>query len=129
MCPALTICQKIMSNCLTLVDQNRTNKLCYFYFCKLIFYFLPGFRANFFFFHGANLHLTGSATLRPCPVYCTVLLQPPTFLITCRHLPAVVRPDVVLFGESMPKGFETHQQEDFQACDLLLVIGTSLNVR
>jgi NAD-dependent SIR2 family protein deacetylase len=42
---------------------------------------------------------------------------------------AVVRPDVVLFGEPMPTSFWTHIKEDFEACDLLLVFGTSLVVR
>jgi NAD-dependent SIR2 family protein deacetylase len=40
-----------------------------------------------------------------------------------------MRPDVVLFGEAMPANFWTHIKQDFQACDLLLVFGTSLVVR
>jgi NAD-dependent SIR2 family protein deacetylase len=40
-----------------------------------------------------------------------------------------MRPDVVLFGEAMPASFWTHIKQDFQACDLLLVFGTSLVVR
>mmetsp|Transcript_66124 Transcript_66124/g.166764 ORF Transcript_66124/g.166764 Transcript_66124/m.166764 type:complete len:723 (+) Transcript_66124:122-2290(+) len=44
---------------------------------------------------------------------------------TCR---ALVRPDVVFFGESLPTVFGMHSGRDMQDCDLLLVIGTTLNV-
>ncbi len=47
----------------------------------------------------------------------------------CGTCQGVLRPDVVLFGEAMPANFWAHIQEDFQACDLLLVFGTSLVVR
>jgi len=40
----------------------------------------------------------------------------------------VVRPDVVLFGEQLPDRFFRLASEDFPACDLLLVFGTSLAV-
>lgn len=40
----------------------------------------------------------------------------------------VVRPDVTLFGEALPDRYWTHLNTDFAACDLLLVIGTSLAV-
>jgi NAD-dependent deacetylase sirtuin 2 len=46
----------------------------------------------------------------------------------CEQCEGVVRPDVVLFGESLPNRFWTSQTEDFAACDLLLVLGTSLTV-
>ena len=40
----------------------------------------------------------------------------------------VVRPDVVLFGEALPRRFWTLSSQDFSACDLLIVMGTSLAV-
>jgi len=40
----------------------------------------------------------------------------------------VVRPDVVLFGESLPEVFWRRASEDFPECDLLLIFGTSLSV-
>lgn len=40
----------------------------------------------------------------------------------------VVRPDVVFFGEALPKVFWSRASEDFPACDLLLIFGTSLSV-
>ncbi|KAH0792006.1 NAD-dependent protein deacetylase sirtuin-2 [Histomonas meleagridis] len=40
----------------------------------------------------------------------------------------VVKPDVVFFGESLPDEFYDNYQEDFDECDLLIVIGTSLVV-
>merc|ERR1711971_458401 len=46
----------------------------------------------------------------------------------CEKCQGVVRPDVVLFGESLPGKFWSHQTEDFSCCDLLLVLGTSLVV-
>ncbi len=41
---------------------------------------------------------------------------------------AVVKPDVVLFGEALPERFAKSYKNDFRACDLLIVIGTSLQV-
>jgi len=46
----------------------------------------------------------------------------------CDKCQGVVRPNVVLFGESLPGKFWRHQTEDFSRCDLLLVFGTSLVV-
>eukprot|EP01126_Amoeba_proteus_P053852 TRINITY_DN6586_c0_g1_i2.p1 TRINITY_DN6586_c0_g1~~TRINITY_DN6586_c0_g1_i2.p1 ORF type:complete len:290 (+),score=52.89 TRINITY_DN6586_c0_g1_i2:205-1074(+) len=41
----------------------------------------------------------------------------------------LIKPDIVFFGESLPKTFFTAQLDDFPICDLLLVIGTSLKVQ
>jgi len=46
----------------------------------------------------------------------------------CVDCQGVVRPDVVLFGESLPSRFWSNISSDFQSCDLLLVFGTSLVV-
>jgi len=40
----------------------------------------------------------------------------------------VQRPDVVFFGESLPARFWDMKQEDLNACDMLIVMGTSLVV-
>ena len=41
----------------------------------------------------------------------------------------VVKPDIVFFGEQLPKKFFQLLTVDFKNCDLLIVIGTSLTVR
>lgn len=46
----------------------------------------------------------------------------------CDVCQSVVRPDIVLFGEQLPKRFHNSLSEDFSACDLLIVVGTSLAV-
>ncbi|CAH8657599.1 unnamed protein product [Schistosoma guineensis] len=45
--------------------------------------------------------------------------------LKCKH---VVKPDVVLFGESMPKKFFKNLSSDLNNCDLLIIMGTSLTV-
>ena len=43
----------------------------------------------------------------------------------CQH---IVKPDITFFGESLPSRFEELVVPDSQRCDLLLVMGTSLQV-
>ncbi|KAK2953141.1 putative NAD-dependent deacetylase sir2A [Blattamonas nauphoetae] len=53
-----------------------------------------------------------------------------TSIPTCTHCSGIVKPDVVLFGESLfPNSFFTSQQADFSECDLVIVLGTSLVVQ
>ena len=40
----------------------------------------------------------------------------------------VVKPDIVFFGENLPKRFYSYIV-DFPKCDLLVIMGTSLEVR
>ena len=40
-----------------------------------------------------------------------------------------VKPGIVFFGESLPHRFFSLAERDFQECDLLLVLGTSLVVQ
>ena len=40
-----------------------------------------------------------------------------------------MKPDIVFFGEGLPPRFFQLTEGDFEACDLLLVIGTSLVVQ
>eukprot|EP01101_Sappina_pedata_P013041 TRINITY_DN934_c0_g1_i2.p2 TRINITY_DN934_c0_g1~~TRINITY_DN934_c0_g1_i2.p2 ORF type:complete len:171 (+),score=37.15 TRINITY_DN934_c0_g1_i2:710-1222(+) len=39
-----------------------------------------------------------------------------------------VKPDIVFFGEGLPRRFFQCMKSDFDGCDLLIVIGTSLKV-
>jgi len=41
---------------------------------------------------------------------------------------ALLRPDIIFFGEPLPERFAQLHGQDFQECDLLLVIGTALSV-
>lgn len=46
----------------------------------------------------------------------------------CVKCQGVVRPNVVLFGEALPNRFWVNITPDFEQCDLLIVLGTSLVV-
>lgn len=46
----------------------------------------------------------------------------------CSKCGEYVKPDIVFFGENLPRRFFECAQEDFEVCDLLIVIGTSLVV-
>ncbi|KYQ92793.1 NAD(+)-dependent deacetylase [Tieghemostelium lacteum] len=47
--------------------------------------------------------------------------------IDCKD--GVVKPDITFFGESLPSRFSHCSSQDFDKCDLLIVIGTSLKVQ
>ncbi|XP_064484920.1 NAD-dependent protein deacetylase sirtuin-2-like [Ornithodoros turicata] len=47
----------------------------------------------------------------------------------CPHCNTPVKPDIVFFGERLPERFFQLADEDFAKCDLLLIIGTSLQVQ
>ncbi|KAF4694230.1 Sir2 histone deacetylase Hst2 [Perkinsus olseni] len=40
----------------------------------------------------------------------------------------LIKPDIVFFGESLPRRFHTLMETDFDNCDLLIIMGTSLKV-
>jgi len=42
---------------------------------------------------------------------------------------AIVKPDIVFFGQSLPEEFHHQMQLDKDDCDLLIVIGSSLKVQ
>lgn len=46
----------------------------------------------------------------------------------CPYCKGFVKPAIVFFGEDMPKRFKKLSIEDFSKCDLLIVMGTSLQV-
>lgn len=41
----------------------------------------------------------------------------------------IVKPDIVFFGENLPASFYNSPEEDFKECDLLIIMGTSLEVQ
>ncbi|GBP13394.1 NAD-dependent protein deacetylase sirtuin-2 [Eumeta japonica] len=47
----------------------------------------------------------------------------------CTDCPGVVKPDIVFFGESLPARFQHCVQMDFQKCDMLIIMGSSLEVQ
>uniref|UniRef100_A0A8C8VIC9 NAD-dependent protein deacetylase sirtuin-2 n=1 Tax=Pelusios castaneus TaxID=367368 RepID=A0A8C8VIC9_9SAUR len=47
----------------------------------------------------------------------------------CDKCQSLVKPDIVFFGESLPARFFTLMQSDFQKVDLLIILGTSLQVQ
>ncbi|CAK1583406.1 unnamed protein product [Parnassius mnemosyne] len=47
----------------------------------------------------------------------------------CTECPGIIKPDIVFFGESLPERFQRCLQEDFQQCDMLIVMGSSLEVQ
>ncbi|KAF9279694.1 NAD-dependent protein deacetylase sirtuin-2 [Linnemannia elongata] len=46
----------------------------------------------------------------------------------CNRCSGLVKPSITFFGESLPRRFSTQIEKDFQECDLLIVLGTSLKV-
>ncbi|XP_034023750.1 NAD-dependent protein deacetylase sirtuin-2 isoform X2 [Thalassophryne amazonica] len=47
----------------------------------------------------------------------------------CDKCNSLVKPDIVFFGESLPVRFFTSVKTDFPCCDLLIIMGTSLQVQ
>ena len=48
---------------------------------------------------------------------------------TCSECNELVKPDIVLFGESLPERFFECIDQDFEICDMLIIMGTSLEVQ
>ena len=47
----------------------------------------------------------------------------------CESCRALVKPDIIFFGESLPDRFQHCVSADFSTCDLLIIMGTSLVVQ
>ncbi|XP_056330250.1 NAD-dependent protein deacetylase sirtuin-2 [Danio aesculapii] len=47
----------------------------------------------------------------------------------CESCGSLIKPDIVFFGESLPSQFFTSMKMDFPQCDLLIIMGTSLQVQ
>ena len=54
---------------------------------------------------------------------------PDGWLELARRHGGLVKPDIVFFGEQLPERFFNLAEDDFGACDLLIVMGTSLRVQ
>ncbi|XP_064550572.1 NAD-dependent protein deacetylase Sirt2 [Drosophila montana] len=50
-------------------------------------------------------------------------------LPSCEECNGLVKPDIVFFGENLPANFYNSPEEDFKECDLLIIMGTSLEVQ
>lgn len=48
---------------------------------------------------------------------------------TCGDCNGIVKPDIVFFGEDLPRKFYTLPSKDLGECDLLIIMGTSLEVQ
>lgn len=48
---------------------------------------------------------------------------------TCDSCNGTVKPDIVFFGEDLPPRFYALPETDFEECDLLIIMGTSLEVQ
>lgn len=48
--------------------------------------------------------------------------------VLANSLQGLVKPDIVFFGQDLPLRFYSLNKRDFSQCDLLLVMGTSLEV-
>lgn len=48
---------------------------------------------------------------------------------TCTKCNGIVKPDIVFFGEDLPRRFYVLPEQDFKECDLLIIMGTSLEVQ
>lgn len=48
---------------------------------------------------------------------------------TCTDCNKLVKPDIVFFGENLPDTFYQLPPKDFKKCDLLIIMGTSLEVQ
>lgn len=48
---------------------------------------------------------------------------------TCTECNRLVKPDIVFFGEDLPAKFYELPAIDFKNCDLLIILGTSLEVQ
>ncbi|EDW24332.1 GL23462 [Drosophila persimilis] len=49
-------------------------------------------------------------------------------LPTCTNCKKIVKPDIVFFGENLPEKFHNSLDGDFKECDLLIIMGTTLEV-
>ncbi|KAM6159431.1 NAD-dependent protein deacetylase sirtuin-3, mitochondrial [Rhynchocyon petersi] len=77
--------------------------------------------------HGTFASATCTVCLQPCPgedFWSSVLADR---MPCCRSCAGIVKPDIVFFGEPLPERFLLHLI-DFPRADLLMILGTSLEV-
>ena len=63
-----------------------------------------------------------------------IISPPPQVIPRCTRCPstdpmAIMKPDIVFFGESLPREFHHQMEQDKDVCDLIIVVGSSLKVR
>lgn len=62
--------------------------------------------------------------------YLMYVLQVVPHCTKCPDIPlAIMKPDIVFFGENLPEVFHRAMKQDKDEVDLLIVIGSSLKVR
>lgn len=85
--------------------------------------------ANVIEMHGTLATLTCTQCYRKYPYqdFLPAFLQNEQ-LPYCRHCAAILKPDVILFGEQLPQKAWQQAQSETRKCDLMLVIGSSLEV-
>ena len=77
---------------------------------------------------------TPRCNLKPCRVIylllgvCIAYWYAVNLKMVCFSFQGLVKPDIVFFGEDLPRRFHSLKSRDFSQCDLLLVMGTSLEV-
>lgn len=57
------------------------------------------------------------------------IMSSDTSVPKCEKCGSTVKPDIVFFGERLPSRFFQLAEQDFEKCDLLIIIGTSLTVQ
>lgn len=78
-------------------------------------------------FDGATCLATGRK-VKPAEVREAVMAGEAACLELNQRHGGLVKPDIVFFGENLPARFFHLVPEDFGACDLLVILGTSLQV-
>mmetsp|Transcript_112205 Transcript_112205/g.198759 ORF Transcript_112205/g.198759 Transcript_112205/m.198759 type:complete len:738 (+) Transcript_112205:103-2316(+) len=78
--------------------------------------------------HGSSRRMVCSANRNHVTQIMSKIDMPETWQAPRCTCGALMRPDIVFFGEPLPHEFSLHSGEDLNACDLLIVVGTALNV-
>ena len=68
------------------------------------------------------------ASADPSRVWGEIMAEPEVIVPKCEACGALVRPEVVFFGEGLPTSFTAAKNEVLEDADLLVVVGTSLSV-
>lgn len=78
--------------------------------------------------HGSAMRSVCSKNGRHCPTHGPIAVGDDRWTAPRCGCGALLRPDIVFFGEALPVEFSRHSGEDMHDCDLLIVIGTALSV-
>lgn len=72
-------------------------------------------------------HRAAIITPRNCVFFLEKIFD--DIIPTCTECNRLVKPDIVFFGENLPDKFYRLPAKDFKKCDLLIIMGTSLEVQ